>query len=245
MDLASRLAQLEELVREAKSMPLSSSVLVNRDEVLQMIAEMQEGLPDEIKQARWIVRDREDLLAKARADGERLIEQAREEQRRMATRESVAQRAQEESDRVLADAEERTVAMRREAEDYVDGKLAQFEISLRKILEDAQETARGVARTLDQVEVGRERLRVAGHRGRAAARPRRPRRARGRARAGRRSSTTRTRHELRADRRARAGGAPRRLPRGGGRRAPSRSSRARSPASPTTSPCGPSSCSSP
>jgi len=159
MDLATRLAQLEELVREAKSMPLSSSVLVNRDEVLHMIAEMQEGLPDEIKQARWIVRDREDLLAKARADGERLIEQAREDQRRMAMRESVAQRAQEESDRVLADAEDRTVAMRREAEDYVDGKLAQFEISLRKILEDAQETARGVARTLDQVEVGRERLR--------------------------------------------------------------------------------------
>jgi hypothetical protein len=50
--------------------------------------------------------------------------------------------------------------MRREAEDYVDAKLAQFEITLRKILEDAQDTARGVARTLDQVEVGRERLRA-------------------------------------------------------------------------------------
>ena len=160
MDLATRLAQLEELVREAKSMPLSSSVLVNRDEVLQMIAEMQEGLPDEIKQARWIVRDREDLLAKARADGERLIEQARDEQRRMAMRESIAQRAEEESTKILADAEETTIGMRREAEDYVDGKLAQFEISLRRILEDAQETARGVARTLDQVEVGRQRLRA-------------------------------------------------------------------------------------
>ena len=48
--------------------------------------------------------------------------------------------------------------MRREAEDYVDAKLAQFEISLRKILEDAQATARALAKTLDQVEVGRERL---------------------------------------------------------------------------------------
>jgi len=60
MDLATRLVQLDELVREAKSMPLSSSVLVNRDEVLQMIAEIQESLPEEIKQARWIVRDREE-----------------------------------------------------------------------------------------------------------------------------------------------------------------------------------------
>ena len=48
MDLAARLERLEELVKEAKSMPLSSSVLVNRDEVLEMIAEMREGLPEEI-----------------------------------------------------------------------------------------------------------------------------------------------------------------------------------------------------
>ena len=51
-------------------MPLSSSVLVNRDEVLDLIAEMQEALPDEIKQARWIVKDREELLGEGQADGE-------------------------------------------------------------------------------------------------------------------------------------------------------------------------------
>jgi hypothetical protein len=50
--------------------------------------------------------------------------------------------------------------MRREAEDYVDAKLAAFEIALRKILEDAQATARSLAKTLDQVEVGRDRLRT-------------------------------------------------------------------------------------
>jgi cell division septum initiation protein DivIVA len=160
MDLAGRLAQLEELVREAKSMPLSSSVLINREDVLEMLGEMQEALPEEIKQARWIVRDREDLLAKARAEGDRIIEAAREEQRRMALKEQVAQRAEEEAETILRDAEERTQGMQREAEDYVDGKLAQFEISLRRILEEAQATARGIAKTLDQVEVGRERLRA-------------------------------------------------------------------------------------
>ena len=160
MDLAGRLAQLEELVREAKSMPLSSSVLINRDEVLEMLQEMQESLPEEIKQARWIVRDREDLLAKARAEGDRVIETAGEEQRRMALKESVAIRAEEEAETIIREADERTQTMQREAEDYVDGKLAQFEISLRRILEEAQSTARGIAKTLDQVEVGRERLRA-------------------------------------------------------------------------------------
>jgi F0F1-type ATP synthase membrane subunit b/b' len=159
MDLAGRLAQLEQIVRDAKSMPLSSSVLISRDEVLEMLHEMQESLPEEIKQARWVVKDREELLAKARAEGDRIIEQAREDQRRMAMKDAVAKRAQEESARMLQEAGDTTADMRREAEDYVDAKLAQFEIALRKILEDAQGTARSLAKTLDQVEVGRDRLR--------------------------------------------------------------------------------------
>ena len=104
MDLAARLEQLEELIREAKSMPLSSSVLVNREEVLEMIAEMQESLPEEIKRARWIVRDREELLGKAREEGERIVEQAHEEQLRMARKEEIVARATTEADRVVSEA---------------------------------------------------------------------------------------------------------------------------------------------
>ena len=160
MDLAGRLQVLEQLVREAKSMPLSSSVLVNRDEVLEMVAQMQEDLPEEIKQARWIVKDREELLAKARSEGDKVVEQAHDEQLRMARKEEVVRRAEEEAETLQLQADDKARTMREEAEDYVDAKLAQFEIALRRILEDAQATARAAAKTLDQVEVGRERLRA-------------------------------------------------------------------------------------
>ena len=160
MDLAGRLQQLEEMVREAKSMPLSSSALLNRDEVLEMLAEMQESLPEEIKQARWIVKDREELLGKARQDAERIVEQAREDQLRMARKEDIVHRAEEEADRIVAEAEQQAMDARAEAESYVDARLAQFEIALRRILEEAQSTTRALAKTLDQVEVGRDRLRA-------------------------------------------------------------------------------------
>ncbi|HZB02390.1 MAG TPA: ATPase [Actinomycetota bacterium] len=159
MDLAARLEQLEELIHEAKSMPLSSSVLVNRDDVVAMIAEMRDALPEEIKRARWIVRDREELLAKARAEGEQIVEHAREDQLRMARKEEVVARATREADRIVSEAEDVSRTMRSEAEDYVDAKLAQFEISIRKILEASQVSAKALAHTLDQVETGRERLR--------------------------------------------------------------------------------------
>ncbi len=160
MDLAGRLQKLEEMVRDAKSMPLSSSALVNRDEVLDMLKDMQETLPEEIKQARWIVKDREDLLGKARQDAERIVEQAKEDQLRMARKEEVVHRAEEEADRIVAEAEQHAMDARAEAESYVDARLAQFEIALRRILEEAQSTTRALAKTLDQVEVGRDRLRA-------------------------------------------------------------------------------------
>ncbi len=160
MDLAGRLQQLEDVVRDAKSMPLSSSALLNRDEVIEMIQEMRESLPEEIKQARWIVKDREELLAKARQEAERIVEQAREDQLRMARKGEVVQRAEEEADRIVAEAQQQADDGRVEAETYVDARLAQFEIALRRILEESQGANRALAKTLDQIEIGRERLRA-------------------------------------------------------------------------------------
>lgn len=162
MDIVGRLQQLEEIVREAKSMPLSSSALVNREETLELLREAQESLPEEIKQARWIVKDREELLSKARGDAEKIVEQAREDQLRMARKEEIVRTAGEEAERIDADADAQAKNLRREAEDYADAKLAQFEIALRRILEESQAAVRALSKTVDQVELGRQRLRTPG-----------------------------------------------------------------------------------
>ena len=159
MDLSTRLSELEELVRDAKSMPLSSSALVNRDEVLELIEALKTSLPDEIKQARWVVKDREELLAKARRDAEAMVEQARAEQLRLASHEAVMQRAKDEAERIVQEAEEDARKLRLEAEDYVDAKLAQLEGTLQKILEEMIASNDGLSRTIDQVVGGREKLR--------------------------------------------------------------------------------------
>lgn len=159
MDLTARIQQLETLVNDAKSMPLSSSALLNREELLELIAEMKDSLPEEIKQARWVVKDREELLAKARAEAESIMSKAREEQLRLAQEEQVLERAKEEAQRILELADEEARRVRLEAEDYVDAKLAQFENVLRKVAEDVGSTSGSLQRTLDQVETGRDKLR--------------------------------------------------------------------------------------
>jgi cell division septum initiation protein DivIVA len=152
MDIITRLQQIVELIEQAKSMPLSASVLVNKEEILEQLEAAKNELPDEIKQARWVVKDREELLNKARRGGEALVQRAREEQVRLVSEQEVVRTSQDEAERVLSDAREQARQIRLEAEDYVDAKLAQFEIALEKIYAE-------LARSIAQVQRGREKLR--------------------------------------------------------------------------------------
>jgi cell division septum initiation protein DivIVA len=152
MDIFARLLQIEEIVQDAKSMPLSSSALVNREELLELIEAARNDLPEEIKQARWVVKDREELMAKARRDGEALVQRAHAERAHLVSQEEVVMAADQEAERIVAEAQEQGRQIRLEAEDYVDAKLAQYEIALEKVMGELE-------RSLGQVQRGRDKLR--------------------------------------------------------------------------------------
>ena len=134
MDLIERIDELQVLIEEAKTVPLSSSVVVNRDEFLELLAQIKEEVPDEIRQARWMSRDRDELLARARKEAERIVAEAREQRDRLLSRTEIVHAAEREAERIVDDAKERSAKMRAEAEDYIDQKLAAFEILLNKTL---------------------------------------------------------------------------------------------------------------
>ena len=154
MDISARLQQIEELVQEAKSMPLSSSVLVNRDEILELIEAARNELPEEIKQARWVVKDREELLAKARKDGEAMVGLARQERARLVSEEEVVRAAKAEAESILSAGEERARQLRLEAEDYVDAKLAQFEITIQRLQELLTQAHETLGAHVEKVQSG-------------------------------------------------------------------------------------------
>jgi cell division septum initiation protein DivIVA len=145
MDLIERIDELQVLVEEAKSVPLSSSVVINRDEFLELLAQLKEEVPDEVRQARWMTRDKEELIARARKEADRILAEAREQRDRLLSRTEIVHAAQREAERILDEGRERAARMRSEAEDYIDQKLAAFEILLNK--------------TLTTVAKGREQLR--------------------------------------------------------------------------------------
>jgi len=130
----SKLAEITAALESARAMPMSASCVVNRGELLGLIAELRELLPGEISRAQDVLQDKDDVLAEGRREAARIITQAREERLRMLSEQEVYVQAQTEADRLIWEATSKAEAMRAEVDDYVDGKLANFEIILTKTL---------------------------------------------------------------------------------------------------------------
>ena len=122
-----------EIVNNAKSMPLSSSVIVSREEVVGLLRGALKRLPDELRQARWLLREREEFLAERTREAETLIEEVRAQAERMVQRTEIVRQANSVAQRILDDANDEARTMRHEAEDFCDQKLAGMEIVLDRL----------------------------------------------------------------------------------------------------------------
>ncbi|GAB2759798.1 ATP synthase F0 subunit B [Streptomyces bullii] len=134
MDVQKKLDEIVTMVSGARSMPMSASCVVNRAELLSMLEELRGALPDSLAQAQELIGDREQLVEQARQEAQRIIESAHAERGSLISDTEIARRSQAEADRILAEARKEAEEIRAEADDYVDSKLANFEVVLTKTL---------------------------------------------------------------------------------------------------------------
>lgn len=145
VDTEALLRRVIDIIDGTRALPLSSSVkLDNKDEVLELLEEAVNRLPDEVRQARWMLKERAEHLDKTRREAEDIVEAARQRAEQMVQRTEIVREAQHAARRTVEDAREEARRLRLEAEDYCDQKLAAFEIVLE--------------RTLKTVAAGRQKL---------------------------------------------------------------------------------------
>jgi cell division septum initiation protein DivIVA len=145
VDVQERLDELAVLIEDAKSMPLSASCIVNRAQVLDLIQEIRQLLPESVHRADELLADREAVVQDGRREADRILDRARIESDRLVSEHEIYLAAVDEADAVTRHTAQETAQMRKETDDYIDAKLATFEITLQK--------------TLQTVDRGRERLR--------------------------------------------------------------------------------------
>ena len=133
-----------EILAEARPLPMSTTVKVSRDELLHILEQAQEQLPEEVRAARWLLKEREEFVARARREHQALIDEGRAQVSRMVERQQVVKDAEARARRILDDAQAEANTMKRQVEEFCDRKLARFESVL--------------IQTTDTVQKGRQKL---------------------------------------------------------------------------------------
>ena len=142
--VAEVVSELRYIIESARPLPLSASSTINKEEVLSVIDEIQATLPEELRSARWLLKEREEFRAKMRREGDEIVALARNRAEQMVQRTQVVKAAEARARMVIEAAEAEARRLRLEAEDYCDQKLGSFENVLQ--------------RTLQQVGAGRSKL---------------------------------------------------------------------------------------
>jgi hypothetical protein len=121
-------------VHEAKSVPLSNNVLIDREMLLERLQKIQAELPNELRAARWMVREREAFIARTNERAKEITEKANAESRRLVSENHVLAEAVEEANVLVRRAEGDSRRMRLEAEDEIDSHLSRIETLLTELL---------------------------------------------------------------------------------------------------------------
>lgn len=143
-DLLNILDEIDEIVSSARAMPMSTSAIVNREELLELLAHARQSVPTAVHRAEGIVSEADEVLAQGRSEAERLVLRAQEEAERLVDAENVVQLAHERADKIIAEAEQKASELRYGADDYCDRSLANLEVEITRISE--------------QIVAGREKL---------------------------------------------------------------------------------------
>lgn len=134
MDVMALIDKLDELISKARTVPFSDQVKIDREEIYELLDQMRQSIPEEIKQSRWIVKERQEMLAEAKREADRLVADARDTAAHEASEQEVVKRAEREAAQILEEARVREREVRLGAEDYADEVLSSLETNLGKFL---------------------------------------------------------------------------------------------------------------
>ena len=161
MDPLDRIDEISAFVESARSMPMSSNAIVNRNDMLAMLDELRADLPTEIRRAQALLDERDKVIAGGQREAARIIGEGEAEHTRLVSVAEVTVSAEHEAARIVGEARAEAQRLRDEVEEYVDTTLANFEQMLN--------------RTLATVERGRDKMRalseIGGYEGQPQERP--------------------------------------------------------------------------
>lgn len=141
MKVEDLIVQLQDIVNEAKAMPFSGGkVMVNSEEIYDILDQIQDAMPAEIRQAKNIVADRKEILSSANREKESIIRAAEERKRAMLNQSEVVREAQAKANEIIEDAKQKSAEIKKAANVYVNSIIKKTEDAISEQLDAIKKT---------------------------------------------------------------------------------------------------------
>jgi len=138
MDVLELIDRLHDLVHNAKQVPLRSEVRLDKEKLSDLLDQMRATIPDEIKQARWIIKERQEMLAAAEREAERILGEAHERQTELVVQHDLTRQAELATEDIVDNARAEQREIRLGAETYAEEILGTLESNLSKFIAAVQ-----------------------------------------------------------------------------------------------------------
>ncbi|SFG39028.1 hypothetical protein SAMN05660649_01530 [Desulfotomaculum arcticum] len=139
MELFNILNEMEELIDSSPRVPMTKRVLVDEDRLLDFLDRIRTSLPEELRQAKWVIQEREKVITDSKREALRIMEDAEKQLEKRADESEVTRKAQELAHEIEARAEQVAIQIKQGAREYADEILSGLEGDLSKIVEEIRQ----------------------------------------------------------------------------------------------------------
>jgi cell division septum initiation protein DivIVA len=134
MDILHLVDRLEELISDSRAIPLTRTIVVDEDRILELIDQMRISIPEEMKKAQQITSQRDRVIAQAQEEAVRTISLAKQQAEDLVAKDALVQSAKERADQIISQARADTESIRHESDDYIIESLEALERELSRLL---------------------------------------------------------------------------------------------------------------
>jgi len=127
------LDELEEILDSSRAVPFSSKVSVDKEEIYDIINDIRLKLPNELKQSKWVIEERNKILIDAQKEADEIVKNAEDRMNRMVDENEVTKRAYEQAATIIDAAKKASKEMRLGAMEYAEAVLTSAEDKLKEL----------------------------------------------------------------------------------------------------------------
>lgn len=148
MDFEEILNALEDLVENSWTLPMSGGrTVVDSAQILEFVKEMRLNLPEEMKRSKKIIKERDDIITRARSESEGIIVAAQVQAKHMVSEQEIYKNAQIKANEIVANAQSAAKELRAATIEYCDNVLKKTEDTLKKGYDSISETRKNIRKS--------------------------------------------------------------------------------------------------